>query len=109
LTVTFDRPLDHALLSHSLQIRDAAGAPVAGNGWIGADEQSWRFEPLSPWEAGHYTVVIDPRLEDLAGNSLARVFDRDLLRAEDTPIETRQAAIGFTCDVPTADAVRDRA
>src|SRR5205823_4946906 len=30
LTVTFDRPLDHALLEHSLSVHDAAGASLEG-------------------------------------------------------------------------------
>src|SRR5262249_20643476 len=30
LTVRFDRPLDHALLAHSLRVTDAAGRPLPG-------------------------------------------------------------------------------
>jgi hypothetical protein len=47
-------------------------------------------------------VVVDPRLEDLAGNSLIRVFDRDLARAEDAPTDARQVAIDFTPALPSA-------
>ena len=97
LTLEFDRPLDHALLGHSLWVNDAAGLPLAGRGSIGPGERSWRFEPQSPWEEGRYLVIVDPRLEDLAGNSLMRVFDRDLMRAEDAPADTRHVAIEFTC------------
>ena len=97
LTVEFDRPLDHALLEHSLWVNNAAGAPVAGRGSIGPGERSWRFEPRSPWEEGRYVVDVDPRLEDLAGNSLIRMFDRDLMRAEDVPVDVRAVAIEFTC------------
>ena len=49
LTVEFDRPLDHALLEHSLWVNDAAGVPLAGQGFVGPRERSWRFEPQSPW------------------------------------------------------------
>jgi hypothetical protein len=42
-------------------------------------------------------VMVDPRLEDLAGNSLIRVFDRDLTRAEDDPNHAGRVAIDFTC------------
>lgn len=99
-TVRFDRPLDHALLGHCLRLHDVNGEPVAGERVIGEGERSWRFEPLSPWESGRYSLVIEPRLEDLAGNSLTRVFDRDLQRTEDTPSEARPMEIGFTCDTP---------
>ena len=85
LRVRFDRPLDHALLQHALEVTDGAGRPVAGRPEIGAAERSWTFTPAAPWQAGEYRLAIDPRLEDLAGNSLARVFDRDLERDEAPP------------------------
>ena len=97
LTVEFDRPLDHALLQHSLWVNDAAGVALAGQGSVEPGERCWRFEPQSPWEEGQHQVTVDPRLEDLAGNSLIRVFDRDLLRAEDAPTDAGHVAIEFTC------------
>ena len=97
LTVEFDRSLDHALLEHSLWVNNAAGAPVAGRGSVGPGERSWRFEPQSPWDEGRYVVIVDPRLEDLAGNSLIRMFDRDIMRAEEAPADVRAVAIEFTC------------
>ena len=100
LIVELDRPLDHALLDHCLRVSDAIGAPVAGRGVIAEAERKWRFEPNGTWEAGRYALVIDPILEDLAGNSLSRVFDRDLTRAEDAPTDTRGHAIEFECTRP---------
>ena len=82
LGVRFDRPLDRALLQHALEVSDGAGRPVPGRPEIGAAERSWTFTPAEPWLAGEYRLAIDPRLEDHAGNSLARVFDRDLGRDE---------------------------
>ncbi len=97
LTVEFDRPLDHALLQHCLWVRDMSGAPLPGQGSIGPRERFWRFEPESPWSEGQYAITADPHLEDLAGNSLVRVFDRDLERAEDTPADARPVEISVTC------------
>ena len=74
LTVEFDRPLDHALLGHSLWVNDAAGDALAGQGSVGPGEGSWRFEPQSPWKEGPHLVIVDPHLEDLAGNSLIPSF-----------------------------------
>ena len=99
LRVRFDRPLDHALLQHALEILDDAGRPVRGRSDIGAAEQSWTFTPAAPWRAGEYRLVIDPRLEDLAGNSLARVFDRDLERDEEPP-DLSHEAMSFTLHTP---------
>ena len=97
LTVEFGRPLDHALLEHSLWVNDAAGVALAGRSSVGLKERSWQFEPQSPWEEGRHQVIVNPRLEDLAGNSLIRVFDRDLMRPEDAPTGARHVAIDFTC------------
>ena len=78
LHVRFGRPLDHALLQHCLEVMDDAGRRVRGQPEVGPAERSWAFTPAAPWPGGDYRLAIDPRLEDLAGNSLARLFDRDL-------------------------------
>ncbi len=97
LTLTFDRPLDRALLGHALTVRDPEGARVLGQITLGPAEQSWRFTPEAPWQTAAYTVAIDPRLEDLAGNSLTRVFDRDLTITADDPVSAPLISIPFTC------------
>jgi len=97
LTVEFNRPHDHALLQHSLWIYDAAGLALAGRGSVGSAERSWRFWPELPWAGGQHQVVIDPNLEDLAGNSLLRVFDRDIMKLEDAPNNVQQFALDFSC------------
>lgn len=95
LVVRFDRPLDHALLQHSIEVTDDAGRPVRGRADVGPAEQSWAFTPAAPWPKGEYRLAVDPRLEDLAGNSLARVFDRDLERDEGAADPARES-IAFT-------------
>ena len=100
LTVEFDQPLDQALLEHCLWVCDPAGGVLAGRGYPESGEEAWRFEPQSPWEEGRHQVMADPRLEDLAGNSLVRLFDRDLTQAEDVPADARQVALDFTCAQP---------
>ncbi|HEY3116239.1 MAG TPA: hypothetical protein VGK54_05815 [Chloroflexota bacterium] len=96
LTVSFGRPLDHALLEHCLRVIDAGGAPVLAETTTGPGEWCWWFEPASPWRAGRYQLVVDAIQEDLAGNSLIRVFDRDLMLGNNKPSEIREMAIDFT-------------
>ncbi|MBM3946659.1 MAG: hypothetical protein FJ315_04575 [SAR202 cluster bacterium] len=103
LAVEFDRPLDHALLQHSLWVNSAVGASVPGQVTVHPGEGVWRFQPESAWKQGRYALIIDPRLEDLAGNSLLRVFDRDLTRHEDAPADARHVAIPFA-PRPTASS-----
>jgi hypothetical protein len=82
LTAQFDRPLDRALLEHGLSVQDDAGRQVPGTARIGPGEQSWVFTPQSPWGTGRYVVAIEQLLEDLAGNRLDRVFDRELTESD---------------------------
>ena len=84
LEVTFDRPLDHGLVARCLHVVGAAG-PVTGSMTIGPEERSWTFTPAAPWLDAPHRLVVDPVLEDVAGNSVQRVFDRDLSSAEDAP------------------------
>jgi len=105
LTVTFDRPLDHALLGRCLWLHDAAGTPLEGRATLRAGECGWQFTPAAPWAAGRHSLIVDPRLEDLAGNTLHRVFDRDLTRDAEAPAEPHPIAIAFTCEGLAEQAV----
>jgi hypothetical protein len=87
LEVAFGRPLDHGLLARCLKVTGPDGLDLDGRAETGPEERSWRFTPRSPWAPGWHRLVIDPVLEDVAGNSMTRVFDRDLTRAEDEPPE----------------------
>lgn len=73
LHVEFDRPLDHGLLARCLHVAD-----VDGTTELGDEQLSWTFTPREPWAAATRQLVVDPILEDVAGNSVTRVFDRDL-------------------------------
>jgi hypothetical protein len=105
LAVHFDRPLDGALLEHTLSVSDEGGAVLPGSISIGDGERSWSFVPQPPWLGGRYVLHVDPRLEDLAGNSLVRVFDRDLSRPEDAPADGNDFTIPFSCEARQPRAV----
>ena len=75
LVVDFPEPLDHGLLLRLLRVIDATGRPVAGATEISRSETRWSFRPQTPWRPGGYRLRVASALEDLAGNSLARLFD----------------------------------
>ncbi len=95
LVVTFDRPLDHGLLQHCLEVVDADGDVVAGRTRTPSGEQAWEFTPDEPWTARAHRLTVDPMLEDLAGNSLRRVFDRDLSDAHESPDAAPVTSLDF--------------
>ncbi len=95
LVVQFDRPLDHALLQHCLRVSAADGVTLSGTAGVGEDERSWSFTPDEPWAMAPHTLVVDPMLEDVAGNSVRRVFDRDLGDDTQSPVAIERAAVEF--------------
>ena len=104
LAVEFERPLDYALLQRCLWVSGPRGTSlsphrtlVAGSGETGQGEGSWLFTPESPWVEGHHQLIVERQLEDLAGNSPVRVFDRDMTEPDDGPPLTDRLAVDFTC------------
>jgi hypothetical protein len=93
--VTFGRPLDHGLLARCLQVTGPGGQPVGGTARIGPEERSWQLVPGQVWTPGPHQLIADPILEDLAGNSVSRVFDRDLASPEDQPRQIGPVALAF--------------
>jgi hypothetical protein len=101
VTITFDRPLDHALALRCLHLRDTSGTTVRGATSLDRGDTRWRFHPAENWHPARYTLTIEPILEDLAGNSVTRLFDRDLTRPADNPVDPTPITIPFTCTEPT--------
>lgn len=78
LVITFNEPLDHALLYNLLTVLDSKDEVVPGSIVVTRLETQWRFTPQSPWSAGVHRVRIGWELEDLAGNNLLRRFEVNL-------------------------------
>jgi hypothetical protein len=94
-SVDFGRPLDHGLLGRCLDVIGPDRRRVNGVPEVGPEERSWRLVPARTWAPGPHWLVVNPILEDMSGNSVIRVFDRDLSRPEDEPREARAVRIPF--------------
>ena len=95
VTVTFNEPLDEAMLHRSLAVVDASDKPVAGRIEIDREETRWRFHPAAPWSPGPHALVVDVVLEDLAGNSIERPFEVDVVRPVERSVTTRTVRLPF--------------
>jgi hypothetical protein len=93
MVVDFDRPLDHALAQRCLRVTTASGAVLPGRADLGPGEAQWVFTPAVPWPAEACALRVDAALEDLAGNSVRRVFDRDLRLAQDDPLAVTEVVL----------------
>lgn len=76
--IQFNEPLDYFLLQETIRIVDANGKPIVGNIKVINKETGFEFTPDKLWQPGLYRMLIGSHLEDLAGNNLNRLFDRDL-------------------------------
>ncbi len=90
LVITFPRPLDFALLQHTITIPG-----VAGKVTVARDETEWRFTPDAPWKPGAYELTVDTSLEDMAGNRVGRPFDVDTFREVTKQIEKPTVSVPF--------------
>jgi hypothetical protein len=79
LAISFHESLDYALLANTIRVIDDSGLVVKKTVTsISNNEREFIFFPSLAWKPGSYTVEIESRLEDLAGNNPERLFDTDL-------------------------------
>jgi len=65
------------------------------------NETMWAFVPSNTWETGEYTILIDTRIEDLAGNTLNYLFDVDIQQEGNlSPDQTPFVKLHFKVTVP---------
>jgi hypothetical protein len=95
LVLIFPKPLDWALLWHTIDVVSERGQSIAGGIAIGQGERRWSFTPSTPWTAGSYSVRITSGLEDVCGNTLLEAFDRPLRLTNDLVCEPANHSIPF--------------
>jgi hypothetical protein len=92
VTVRFDKPLDRALLDRWVVVVDPSSARLAGRPIVGPDQTSWSFIPDNAWRRNNYRLLVNPLLEDLAGNTLVSLFDADMEAQQRPDMQPRRDA-----------------
>lgn len=95
LVLMFPRPLDWALLSHTITIASANEKSIEGQIVIDQGERRWSFTPTSAWAASSYRVRVASSLEDVCGNTAVAAFDRPLRSASALACEVPSRSIPF--------------
>ena len=85
LRITFSEPMDHAL---ALRLITVAGMP--GQPSLNDEGTRWTFTPDQPWPDGPHRLVVEPELEDLAGNSAGKPFEVDIAGSTKDPATPRR-------------------
>jgi hypothetical protein len=75
VSITFPKTLDHFGLERYLKVVDGQNETVKGKVETSRDGREWKFTPESAWKAQDYKIIVDPRLEDVAGNTPVQPFD----------------------------------
>ncbi len=78
LQIQFSEMLDYSSLLQRLIITNSEKEVIKGEVSILKNETVWLFQPYKNWEKGSYTIHINSRLEDPAGNNLNGLFDHKI-------------------------------
>ena len=82
LIIQLHEPLDFILMTEAIFARDEKGTALPVDIKPINKESTLTITPSAPWKSGSYYIECEFRLEDLAGNNLDRLFDRDLTKDE---------------------------
>ena len=96
ITVDFGEGLDYSLSTETMRVIDPSGAVMPGRWQVDDSDKQVYFKPANVWQPGQYQLRIEGRLEDLAGNNLNRLFDRDITRKETTKTPHSFHTVSFT-------------
>ncbi|MCB1236014.1 MAG: hypothetical protein KDM91_13170 [Verrucomicrobiae bacterium] len=95
-----DETLDPSSLAKFLRIRRAGPEETtsepASAAWLASESGGARYRLAWPdMGVGAFELIVDPRVEDLAGNSPARPFNLDLEKRPNSRERTEPIVIGF--------------
>jgi hypothetical protein len=77
LIVDFPSAMNYPLALRMIQVAGGQGS-VPGAVELERQETRWRFTPTSLWKPGDYRLIVDSRIEDVAGNHIGQLFDTDM-------------------------------
>jgi Bacterial Ig-like domain len=78
LVINFMEDLDYSLIADCFSLYDRQGKPVPGLMQLDIRNRKLRFIPQDEWRDNAYSIRVESRLEDVAGNNLNRPFDRNI-------------------------------
>jgi hypothetical protein len=78
LTVSFEKPLDHALAQRVIRVVAASNELLDGKIALEDRERRWTFVPTQTWRRGAHALLVQKTIEDLAGNNIGKAFEVDL-------------------------------
>jgi hypothetical protein len=87
VSITTDELFEPQVFQRAVQLQQVTG--TASTQLLPPNHLRWTFKPDKPWPPGNHQISIDPALEDLAGNSIAKPFEIDLEGPKPSPKRNR--------------------
>lgn len=82
LFIDLDGVVDHISLAYRIRIKDLNNNILSGKIDLSNNEKQWIFTPTKAWNKSKYKLVVNPVLEDIAGNRTSGLFDQPSLVKE---------------------------
>ncbi|MEB3346499.1 Ig-like domain-containing protein [Aquimarina gracilis] len=79
LKIDFKEQMDYGSMLNRITLLNPDKKKVTGDLKLIKNESTLVLKPHKPWIKGEYEIVIDSRIEDLAGNNLNRLFDTKIV------------------------------
>jgi len=95
LVISLAEAMDAMLLKETIVVSSADNKQVMGSFRLSQKEHELIFKPDIIWQTGDYQLLINSKLEDLAGNNFNHLFDKDLL-ASDKSVDSEFKSLFFT-------------
>ncbi|WP_299252616.1 Ig-like domain-containing protein [uncultured Aquimarina sp.] len=96
LLVHCSEPMDYGSLQDNINIVDSNTLEVKGMWQLLEQETILSFQPKEPWKKGNYQILCNPEIEDLAGNNLSRLFDKEIKNGSNKESINQQYSLRFT-------------
>jgi len=78
LLIHTNESLDYGSILNNIYIINAQNQKTEGDWRLIQQEKTLSFIPIKPWTQGSYKVLFHAEIEDLAGNNLHKLFDKDI-------------------------------
>ncbi|WP_299211238.1 hypothetical protein [uncultured Dokdonia sp.] len=93
LHINFQEILDYGSLQNTIQVLDGSGNEFEGIFTLHTNQKSIYFTPSNYWNKESYKISCKPVIEDISGNNLERLFDRDITLKTTPPLLERSFGI----------------
>ena len=95
LAVDLAKPMDSALALRMIHVVDGTGQAIPGEAFLTDRERIWKFLPQQSWKSGHYSLVVETTIEDLAGNNIGKPFEVDVFDGVSKRLEQKTVKLPF--------------